>query len=329
MSDNRALLIDLADRLFADLAGQGFDRTAPALAEAGFASLLVPAERGGFGGDWGDFAAVLRLAGNHALAAPLAEAVLARAVLDHAGLEAPDGLVLLSVPGLRVAHGREAMALVHCAPGSVALHPVGTFDLTPGVSPADEPADAVRLTSAPVAQAACSIDAAGLLAFARVAQGAGALGGAFALTLDHVNTRVQFGRTLGKFQAVQQAMAEFSEEAAAVDAAAAGAAAALDWAGLTGDCTLEIAAARVRLGLAIDRAVPIAHRLHGAIGFTRDHALNHLTRRLMGWRSDTGNDATWAARLGRIAAQAGGAGLWAMVTERGDAQSMTQRQRGA
>ena len=113
---------------------------------------------------------------------------------------------------------------------------------------------------------------------------------------------------------VQQALAEFSEEAAAVDAAAAACAAALD----AGDAGFEIAAAKYRLGLAVDRAVPIAHRVHGAIGFTIEYALNRYTRRLMHWRSEFGSDALWARRLGQQVAALGGQGLWREVASRTD-----------
>ena len=40
------------------------------------ATLLVPEDKRGFGGDWGDLFAVLRLAGIHALAAPLGETIV-------------------------------------------------------------------------------------------------------------------------------------------------------------------------------------------------------------------------------------------------------------
>src|SRR3546814_19764695 len=57
---------------------------------------------------------------------------------------------------------------------------------------------------------------------------AGAMGRALALSIDQVNTRQQFGRPLGKFQAVQQSLAVMACEVRAVDAAAAALAARLD-----------------------------------------------------------------------------------------------------
>lgn len=314
MSDNRTLLTDMAAGLFADLAGKPFDQAWPQVAEAGFSTLLVPEDAGGFGGDWGDVLAVLRLAGLNALAAPLAEPVIAHYLLAKAGIAAPDGLISIAAPGARVPYGRHAAAVVHVEGGTLSLYHAASLTFDEGLSPAGEPWDAVSFTGPAAASAACDVDLLALGAFARVAQASGALEAAFTLALDHVNTRVQFGRALAKFQAVQQAMAEFSEEAAAVDASAAACAAALDY----GHASFEIAAAKLRMGIAVDRAVPIAHRMHGAIGFTIEYALNHLTRRLMGWRSEFGGDAFWAERLGKRVAGLGGHGLWREMAARTD-----------
>lgn len=62
--------------------------------------------------------------------------------------------------------------------------------------------------------------------------------------IDHVNTRQQFGKPLGKFQAVQQVLAIFATEAAAVNVAGAAAAAALDRAGGDAEAVLFRSPAR-------------------------------------------------------------------------------------
>jgi hypothetical protein len=155
-------------------------------------------------------------------------------------------------------------------------------------------------------------------AFIRVAQAAGALDAALTMSIDHVNTRQQFGKPLGKFQAVQQVLAIFATEAAAVNVAGAAAAAALDRAHGDFDTALfEIASAKLRMNKAIGVAASIAHQVHGAIGFTREYDLHRLTGPLLDWRSDHGNDAYWANVLGGMAVKLGGAGLWAEVTRRG------------
>lgn len=236
MSEQRTLLCDTAEAVFTEAATNGM---APIKA-AGFNLLLVPESDGGFGGDWGDVYAVLRLAGAKVPHLPVGEIII----------------------------------------GAEFSRPIG--------------------------------------AFARVAQAAGAIDAALAMSIDYVNTRQQFGKALGKFQAVQQVLAIFATEAAAVNVAGAAAAAALDKANGDADAALfEIAAAKLRTNKAISVAVPIAHQVHGAIGFTKDYDLHQLTGPLNDWRSDYGNDAYWAGVLGGIAAKLGGAGLWAEVTSRG------------
>lgn len=157
-----------------------------------------------------------------------------------------------------------------------------------------------------------------LRAAATVSLMAGAMGHGLALSIEHVNTRQQFGRPLGKFQAVQQSLAVMACEVRAVEAAAAALAARLDAVGLDparGD--FEIAAAKLRANRAVGIVTSIAHQVHGAIGFTQEYDLNRVTIPLMRWRGAHGNDAHWAQRLGRQVAGFGGRGFWEAMTARG------------
>jgi acyl-CoA dehydrogenase len=320
MSESRQLLCDMADGLFSDLAEAGFDKAWPRIEEAGFASLLIPEEQGGFGGGWGDAYAVLRIAGRHALSAPLGDTIIAHRLLMEAGIIPPAGPIGLAKANGQVGYGRHCGSVVCIEGGELRLVEVATSEIVEGYSLAGEPFDRICPAGAPLANAHCAANLSALGAFALVAQSAGALEAAFELTLEHVNTRVQFGKALGRFQAVQQAMAEFSVEAAAIDAAGQAMAAALDKGCALDDSTgFEVAAAKLRANMAIERCFPIAHRLHGAIGFTMEYALNRYTRRLMDWRGDCGNDAYWAGILGRRVAKLGGCGLWPEITRRSDA----------
>src|SRR3546814_5856744 len=76
MSAAREMLCDTARAVFAEAATAGM---APVEA-SGFGLLLVPEEDGGFGGDWGDADAVLRLAGVMAPALPVAELIAGEAL---------------------------------------------------------------------------------------------------------------------------------------------------------------------------------------------------------------------------------------------------------
>lgn len=154
-------------------------------------------------------------------------------------------------------------------------------------------------------------------AAARVALTAGALARILALSIEHANTRQQFGRPLGKFQAVQQNLAILAAEAGAVAAATRALADALD----RHDAAFETAAAKLRANRAIGIGTAIAHQVHGAIGFTRDHPLHRFTGALLRWRGECGNDRFWADRLGALATALGPDGLWPELTRCTDPRS--------
>ena len=155
--------------------------------------------------------------------------------------------------------------------------------------------------------------------FATVAQMVGAMTAALAMTVEHVNTRVQFGAPLAKRQAVQQALAVFACEVAAADAAGQALARALD----RGAADFETAAAKLRANRAAAVAVATAHQLHGAIGFTAEHPLGRLTARLIDWRGAHGNDRICEERLGALVAARGPAHFWADLTDRTDQSTRT------
>jgi acyl-CoA dehydrogenase len=157
-------------------------------------------------------------------------------------------------------------------------------------------------------------DVFGLRALLCVAQIGGALSGALSQSVTYVNERVQFGKPIGKFQAIQQALAVFADETAAVNCAARAAARAAD----LGDARFEIAAAKLRANRAIGSATSTAHQVHGAIGFTREHSLHLRTQRLWQWRSDFGNDRFWARELGAMVTARGADNFWADLTARSD-----------
>ncbi len=314
MSTSRLLLTDMAAGLFAELKGCDFASGWPKLAEAGFASLLVSEEEGGFGGDFGDLFAVMRLAGFHALPLPLGETIIAHWLLRQSAIVPPEGALTLVADDVRAPWGRDCAAIVSVAQDELKLFSAAGCTWEEGASPSGEPRDRLLSNSNPIASVRCNVDLFAVGAFLRVAQVAGALDAALKLSIDHANTRIQFGKPLAKLQAVQQNLASFAAEAAAVNMAGQAAADAID----QGDASFEIAAAKIRANISIGIGVAIAHQVHGAIGYTQDYALHHLTKRLMGWRSEYGNDAYWSVKLGHRVARGGGAGLWHELTARTD-----------
>ena len=147
---------------------------------------------------------------------------------------------------------------------------------------------------------------------------AGAIERSLALAVEYANLRVQFGRPIGKFQAVQQNIAVLATQAAAARAAAEAGSEAIDeWLDGVGEpLTQSIAAAsaKIRTGEASGQACAIAHQVFGAIGFTEEHELHRFTKRLWSWRDECGNEAFWSRDLGEwILAGDPGQSLWRAV----------------
>ena len=77
---------------------------------------------------------------------------------------------------------------------------------------------------------------------------------------------------------------------------------------------LPIAAGKARCGEAAGLGAAIAHQVHGAIGFTREHNLHLLTKRLRSWRDEFGNETVWNRLLGRHMAAVGPDRYWSEFT---------------
>lgn len=349
MSEISELLRDMADRLFRDQVTTELQTAVDggawpadlwgALETAGLIGAALP-EPHGAGAAKSDAAAVLRVAGWHDAPGPLVETTLAGWMLEAArGLPAsPRTVAAVDLPhaplrledaggGLdRVAWGASADAIV-------AWGRDGERDCVLRLLPDAANGTAVTdIAGEPVTGFTVDLSAAGMVerldpqdgldpeitlawgAILTCAMLAGSLGRALEDSLAHAQERAQFGRTIGKFQAVQQLLAEAAGEVAAAGAIADAAAEALD-----GDdrprLLLMAAAAKARCGEAASRVATISHQVHGAIGYTREHALHRTTRRLWRGRDAYGTDRYWQEKLGTAAIAAGDAGLWPFVTK--------------
>jgi alkylation response protein AidB-like acyl-CoA dehydrogenase len=312
------------------------------LEESGLTLAWVPDEYGGAGAEIADGFGALRAAGEHAVPLPLAETMLAGFILARAGIAAPAGPMTVAP-----VHAADALTLGADGrlQGSARLVPfarwarhiavparrggedvvalVATADcaIKPGQSLAGEPRDQVVLHGVQPVEAGVaeglSTDALQVLGAAvRAQQMAGGLERALNMALDHATSRVQFGRPIGGFQAIQHALAQCAGESAAAGAAADAAAEAIA-SGLpltAEDVVAEVAAAKIRTGEAASVGSAICHQVHGAMGFTYELSLHHVTRRLWSWRDEFGGEAAWSIRLGGIAARLGDQALWPLVT---------------
>ncbi len=332
------MLTDQLQRLFAReltpsvLAGAENGNFAEALwrqvSEMGVLEALVGEDDGGSGLAWSEIEAVLRVCGRFAAPLPVGETMVAAWALARAGIERPQGALAVSgaiwalsdeglvsgedglVPWLPqcghlllLARGAGGDAICLFKHDQLALLPVETIERTP--------AGSITLAGAtPNAMAPVSdLGALGLLphlATLRAVQMAGLLDTMLALCVDYGNTRAQFGKPIGKFQAIQHMIAELAEHAAASQVAGMYACGQID----AGNAEFGAAVAKTRLGGAATRGSAIAHQVFGAIGVTDEHQLHYFTRRLWQWRAEAGSEHEWSAWLGRRALDAGGAALW-------------------
>ena len=312
--------------------GQPAETLWQTLEELGFLLALVDEENGGSGLDWEDVEPTLRCCGRHAAPVPLPEAMLANWVLAASGLSLPTGPATVSASLYQLdandqLHGGDSD--VTWAPLCENIVVIATRDdrnyvcllspeqcqVEPQETLAREPSGALNLVGVtPLAMAEAPRATGGLgllpyLASLRSVQIAGALEELLSLCVEYANTREQFGRTIGKFQAIQHAIAELASQTAAAQVAGQYAFRQID----AGNAEHGGMIAKIRAGQAAGRGSEIAHQVFGAIGFTDEHSLHYLTRRLWQWRCDAGSELWWSERLGQKAIAAGGDRLWPSI----------------
>jgi acyl-CoA dehydrogenase len=318
-----------------------------AVAETGVPLAALPESAGGADAEWSDLYAALRVAARFSAPIPLAETMLAGWAAASCGLETSDGpmtigpvrmadkLTLerdgngwrLTGAATRLPYASFATRTVLIADGpdgemAVAFDSTGGGELAKGRNIANESRDTLtfdhtRLSSDQAAPVKGGVSRDALYrrgALARATMMSGALEKAMDLAVTYAQERQQFGRPISKFQAVQQNLAVLAGQTAAAVAAANLGIQALSDANPEREAFC-IAVAKTRVGEAATLACEIAHQVHGAIGFTKEYALQLSTRRLWSWREEFGADPEWAARVGTYACQRGAADLWPMLTD--------------
>lgn len=296
----------------------------------GWLRTALTEEQGGAGlGLAGSFI-LMRLAGYHAVPLPIAESLIATYLAASSGVDIEDellvpaivsqpfessaDLVLSNVPWARHAAG---VLVVFQRANQLHTVIIKQADLSISIhhNMAGEARDEITIKPK---QLEVSNQLNGVtieqinswLALSRAAQISGALHKVLQRTVDYANERSQFGRQIGKFQAVQQQLAVQAEMTSAsicaVDAAIAHLGGEQEWE--------LIACAKITCSEAAGYAAKTAHAVHAAIGFTQEYPLQLNTRRLWSWRDEYGNEAHWSAKLGRHCLQLGNDDLWSWLT---------------
>jgi acyl-CoA dehydrogenase len=288
---------------------QGGSATALAKAfeDAGFFDLLAAEERGGGGVGWHDFHTVVKLCGAYALPIPLAQTMTAR-LLVRGDEELPAGLITFAPSISRAADG--SLHANGVPAGRVSDHVLGAVgDSLVLLSAADGhqiptgvhgqlaasfrwPKDAGHVLASEVP----ATDLQPLSALLHAGLLAGAMKRALDLAIGYANDRVQFGKPIGKFQAIQQQLSVMAEHTAAASIAAEAAFSCRTRMPEHSAC----AVAKARTSEAAQLVASIAHAVHGAIGVTEEYDLQLYTRRLHEWRMTDGSETYWNRVLGRL-----------------------------
>lgn len=340
----RELLETTIERIFGDVVSPAVFRDCAtgawpselweAIEDAELTRAAVPEALGGAGATWEDTYILVRAAGAHAVPAPFADSILANWMLSRVGLESAPGPSAFAASGrLSYLSGRVS-GKIECVPwGHQLKHVIAlTAEREPRLVIVDashainvdrrtnlagEPRDTLNFESVRVVDAApmprdMSPDE--LLlggAMLRSAQIAGALHSVLQMTAAYATQRVQFGKPIGDFQAIQQQLAVLAEHTScsllSAEAAFAESERSL--------APLAIMAAKICASEAASMGASIAHAVHGAMGFTDEHGLHLRTRRLWAWRAEYGSETYWSQRLGRQACESGASALWPMLTQ--------------
>jgi alkylation response protein AidB-like acyl-CoA dehydrogenase len=142
-----------------------------------------------------------------------------------------------------------------------------------------------------------------LACIALSAEQVGAAQRALDLTVAYTKVRVQFGRPIGSFQALQHRMADLHvlvDSARSLSYAAASAAAAPAVADGTADPGLLAAAAKAYCSEALTRVAGQMIQLHGAIGITWEHDAHRYLKRAHGSAQLFGRPAEHVARIAAV-----------------------------
>ncbi|MEP1214173.1 MAG: acyl-CoA dehydrogenase family protein [Marinobacter sp.] len=337
MEETEQLVLDTAHRIFTDQCSAGIvngsergevpDRLRQAILESGVTLAWVPEPAGGVGGSLALGFSLIRQAAEFALPVPLADTLVANLLLAESGLAATESWAALAFDGgeLPLMVDGKVSGMVEAAAGAsgaeVLVVPVSdkgavriaTFahaavEVEHRESLAGEARSRITFRSVAPDQLSGPVDcmtADGLKQFCglvRACQISGALEKITELTVGYVKERQQFGRPLGKFQAIQHKVADIAGEAALTGAAIDQAIrmVSAQYAPLRGgsQAFLALATAKVVASEAAGKVARDAHQAHGAMGFSYEYPLQQYSRRIWSWREEFGSEFYWSERLG-------------------------------
>ncbi|GLB60595.1 acyl-CoA dehydrogenase family protein [Cytobacillus sp. NCCP-133] len=333
MSEIRSMLEDTVSKVLRDLCtkelisaaekGEFPETLWETLEELGVNAVGIHEEKGGSGGDLGDFMDLLKIVGYYAAPVPLAEHILSNFALSECGLPVTNTISTFSfeneidfdktdsgwvlsgiakfVPWARNAKTITIIGKTFENQYKIANVRLKECQVRNHENLAGDPFDEVILNHILLSEnEVTAIDNSkvgeifDLATLTRVMLMTGSMERTLELSVTYTKERTQFGRPIGKFQAVQQKLAILAGETTASMAVADFIITNID----AGISTEEASMAKIQLGDAAQEGARIAHQVHGAMGFTDEHPLHQSTRRLWAWRDEYGLESILAKKLG-------------------------------
>jgi acyl-CoA dehydrogenase len=299
------------------------------LDDLGLVRLTGAEESGGSGAGWFEAAELLAAAARNAVRIPLAEHdLLACWLLEANGMGSDDAVrtvCLLDDDGTAsgvpwaTASDRVVVVWRDGEDHRVADVDAAVLAITRGSNLIGEPRDSVKADVAALDGVPVTNDLVAELwlrsALVRAIQVCAALDRIVASSVEHAASRIQFGRPLSRFQAVQHLIADLAAEAALARAATEAAlttAVTSGWS--TANLAFRVAAARSCVGHATSVVVRNGHQVHGAIGTTYEHRLHEFTRAALAWRSEFGTVRYWDEQV-TDATLAARADMWSLIVD--------------
>jgi acyl-CoA dehydrogenase len=290
----------------ADTTGSAHQPLWQAIESSGFADAMRNEAQGGGNLTLNSVFSLFMLFGQHCMPIPLAQTMLARSWLDERSLPVPIGSIALANGSFsdigdlicsNITSGRLCdwvLATVQGSENFSLLLPGHAATSIPAAFPTD---CSLRWSKQFIAaqNRLPAIDIKLHLACIYAAQLAGALVAVFERTLQFANDRQQFGKPIGKFQAIQHQLSIMAEQ---VFAARMAAQIGCSSETITPDLH-RVAVAKARTSEAALEVAALSHSIHGAIGFTAEFDLQLLTRRLHLWRQAAGSESYWHSVLGQ------------------------------
>lgn len=270
--------------------------------QSGFLDVMVPEASGGSGLPLSLAGTLMQAVAARSVPLPVAETMVARALLAEGGIDPPDGpIAIATLYGGRANAVPSALVAEHLLMGSAngaTLVRADAVSITP-TGMAHGLAGHLRIDDDPVGPTIAAPDHALLRAGAvvRAALIAGACDRMLGMTIAHANDRVQFGKPIGRQQAIQQQIACMAELTVCARMAAQ-----IGCAGRLPPTLANAATAKQVGSVAAADVASIAHAVHGAIGISEEFDLHLLSRRLHEWRLADGGATFWADRLGQARA---------------------------